>query len=95
MENTANANSVTITIDSEQLTVPEGITVAAAVLGHGHIVQTYINPVDGSPRAPYCQMGVCFECLMEIDGEPNVQSCLVSVREGMAVKRQLQPSEMK
>ncbi|WP_419525505.1 2Fe-2S iron-sulfur cluster-binding protein [Bilophila wadsworthia] len=34
-------------------------------------------------------MGVCFECLMEIDGEPDVQSCLVTVREGMVVRRQL------
>ena len=38
---------------------------------------------------PYCLMGVCFECLMEIDGEPDVQSCLVTVREGMVVRRQL------
>ena len=33
-------------------------------------------------------MGVCFECLMEIDGVPNTQACLTTVREGMRVKRQ-------
>ncbi|MNU05931.1 Hydrogen cyanide synthase subunit HcnA [compost metagenome] len=33
-------------------------------------------------------MGVCFECLMEIDGEPSRQSCLVTVREGMRVRTQ-------
>ena len=47
------------------------------------------RPMDRSARAPYCLMGVCFECLMEIDGEPDVQSCLVTVREGMTVRRQL------
>ncbi|RZV48935.1 MAG: (2Fe-2S)-binding protein, partial [Pseudomonadales bacterium] len=42
----------------------------------------------GKPRAPYCMMGVCFECLVEIDGVPNCQSCRVSVKEGMQICRQ-------
>ena len=79
---------VTITFDGKALRVPMGISVAAAVLGHTHPGDTYTHPVDGSPRAPYCLMGVCFECMMEIDGVPNQQSCLVTVREGMKVKRQ-------
>lgn len=33
-------------------------------------------------------MGTCFECLVEIDGEPNRQACLTLVREGMDIKRQ-------
>ena len=33
-------------------------------------------------------MGVCFECLVEIDGVPNRQSCLIPVREGMTVRSQ-------
>jgi predicted molibdopterin-dependent oxidoreductase YjgC len=44
--------------------------------------------VSGEPRAPYCMMGVCFECLVEVDGVPNVQACMTSVREGMTVRRQ-------
>jgi hypothetical protein len=47
------------------------------------------TPVTGAPRAPYCMMGVCFECLLEIDGEPNQQGCLVTVRAGMRIERQL------
>ena len=74
---------------SDTGTAPAGISVAAAVLGHAHAGHTCKHPVDGSARAPYCLMGVCFECLMEIDGEPDVQSCLVTVREGMVVRRQL------
>ncbi|MEZ5620583.1 MAG: (2Fe-2S)-binding protein [Burkholderiaceae bacterium] len=38
-----------------------------------------------APRAPMCLMGVCFDCLVEIDGRPNVQACMVEVREGMRV----------
>lgn len=87
--------TVTITIDDKKLSVPVGVSVAAAVLGHDRPGRTYTHPVDGSPRAPYCLMGVCFECMMEINGEPNVQSCLVQVEEGMVVKRQLQTVEVK
>ncbi len=45
-------------------------------------------PVSGTPRAPYCMMGVCFECLMEIDGVGNRQACLTPVVPGMQVRRQ-------
>ena len=75
-----NASTVHITFDGQPMEVPAGISVAAAVLGHAHA---------GHTCATYCLIGVCFECLMEIDGEPDVQSCLVTVREGMVVRRQL------
>lgn len=79
---------VRINVDGEDMLVPESISVAAAVLGHKHEKHAFHNAVDGSPRAPYCLMGVCYECMMEIDGVENVQSCLVPVREGMVIKRQ-------
>ena len=41
------------------------------------------TPVSGAPRAPYCMMGVCFDCLVTIDGVGSRQGCLVPVREGM------------
>lgn len=92
--NSQHNEKVMITVDGSDLEVPSGISVAAAVLGHRHPGETYTNPVDGSPRAPYCLMGVCFECMMEIDGEDNIQSCLIEVREGMVVNRQLQTAEV-
>ena len=33
-------------------------------------------------------MGVCFECLVEIDGSPNHQACMTTVRDGMCIKIQ-------
>jgi len=81
-------DTVSIVFDGKKIEVPAGISVAAAVLGHAHPRETYTNPVDGSPRVPYCLMGTCFECMMEINGEENVQSCMVTVQEGMVVKRQ-------
>jgi sarcosine oxidase subunit alpha len=47
------------------------------------------TPVSDSPRAPYCLMGVCFDCLVTIDGVGSRQACLVPVRAGMAVETQL------
>ncbi|MBA1159271.1 (2Fe-2S)-binding protein [Microvirga sp. Marseille-Q2068] len=80
--------TVTITFEGNSFTVPAGISVAAALLAGG--VRDFRSSVVGQvPRAPYCMMGVCFECLVEIDGVPARQSCLVPVRDGMQVKRQV------
>ena len=81
------APTVEIQFNDGRLSVPAGISVAAALLQAG--VQRFrASPVSGAPRAPYCMMGVCFECLVEIDGEPSRQACLVLTREGMKVRSQ-------
>ena len=41
-----------------------------------------------SPRGVYCGMGVCFDCLVVVDGVPNTRACVTWVREGMVVARQ-------
>jgi sarcosine oxidase subunit alpha len=46
------------------------------------------TPVSGSPRGPFCLMGSCFDCLVDIDGVANRQACMVRVVEGMRVRRQ-------
>jgi len=83
-----NRQSVGIDFEGTQLNVPAGITVAAAVMGYSG--ENYIrrSPVSGEKRAPFCFMGVCHECLMEIDGTPDQQACLIEVRDGMCIKRQ-------
>lgn len=81
------SHSVGIVFEGRPLTVPAGISVAAALLanGAGH---TRESPVNGRPGAPYCMMGVCFECLVQVDGRANCQGCLITVAEGMRVERQ-------
>jgi len=83
----ATTDTVTIYFEEEACVVPTGVTVAAALLGHDddHFCQ---SAADRENRAPYCLMGVCFECLVEIDGHMNRQACLEPVVEGMRVKRQ-------
>ena len=83
----STAETVTILIEGDPVEAAAGDTVAAAVLGAG-ISSVRTTPVSGSPRSPYCLMGVCFDCLMEIDGVPNQQACMIRVRDGMKVRRQ-------
>ena len=79
--------SVRIEFEGQELAALEGDSVAAALLAAG-IEPLRQAPVSGAARAPYCMMGVCFECLVEIDGNPHQQACLVTVRDGMVISRQ-------
>ena len=79
---------LTLTIDGKSVTAERGETVASVMMRQANPSCRH-TPVHGSSRAPFCMMGVCFECLMEIDGEPNSQGCLVIVAEGMRIDRQL------
>ena len=84
---------VTVTIEGQPIVVPAGETVAAAVLisGIGH---TRTTPVSDTPRAPFCLMGVCYECLMVINGQANQRACREIVEEGMTIERQYGPGEL-
>ena len=78
---------VTITLEGEQFQVPAGESVLASVMAAG-VGHNRTSPISGAKRAGYCQMGVCFECLMEIDGIPNQQACTIPVSDGMVINRQ-------
>ena len=81
------AKTIHLTIDGEHLEAQPGDIIAAALLAH------YGDPTRHSatdaPRTAFCMMGVCFECLVEVDGDPNVLGCMTPVREGMVLRRQL------
>ena len=79
---------VAITVDGKAVSARAGDTVAAALLAAG-IDHCRTTPVTGAPRAPYCLMGVCFDCLVTVDGVGSRQGCLVPVRDGMTIETQL------
>ena len=83
-----SGTTLSFTVDGQPIRARTGDTVAAAMLAAG-IDHCRTTPVSGAPRAPYCLMGVCFDCLVTIDGVGSRQACLVPVREGMAVETQL------
>ena len=79
--------TVRVLIEGEAYDARASDSVAAALLaaGRDHCRTT---AVTGAQRAPYCMMGVCFDCLVTIDGVGNRQGCLVPVREGMQIALQ-------
>ncbi|HSI01734.1 MAG TPA: (2Fe-2S)-binding protein [Reyranella sp.] len=80
--------TVTLKVDGKAIRACPGDTVASALLAAG-IGPCRTTPVSGAPRAPYCLMGVCFDCLVTIDGVGSRQACLIPVRQGMLVETQL------
>ena len=82
------SRTVAVTVEGGTVTVPAGASAAAAVLAAG-FDSIRVTPGDGVERAPYCMTGVCFDCLAEIAGVPNRQSCMIEVRPGMRISRQM------
>jgi len=85
-----NGKIVHLHFDGEAITAFDGDNLAAALLRAGKT--QFRTAVKNDPRGPYCMMGVCFECLVEIDGRPNQQACQIIVRDGMTIHRQSAPN---
>jgi D-hydroxyproline dehydrogenase subunit gamma len=77
---------VAIELDGVDVEAYEGETVAALLLALGHIETR--RTVGGAARGVYCGMGLCFDCLVVVDGVPNTRACMTWVREGLRVQRQ-------
>ena len=78
--------TVTMTLDGDPVSARFDDTVAAAVLAHSG--EASRQSANGAPGTAFCMMGVCFDCLVEVDGRPNCQGCMITVRDGMALRRQ-------
>ena len=79
---------VQVSLDNRSIMLPCGMNLAAALLGAGEIISK-VSPTSKKPCSPHCLMGVCYECLMEIDGI-NRQACMTTVVPGMVIKRHLE-----
>ena len=76
---------VTVRFDGVDHLLPDGDNLAAALLFAG-VRGIRETPVSRAPRAPFCMMGACFDCLVVIDGVTR-QACMIEVREGLVVER--------
>ena len=79
--------AVTVFIDGMPVVAEADETVATILLRQAAL-WARTTPVSETRRAPYCMMGVCFDCLAIVDGT-LVQACLAPVRDGMTIERQL------
>lgn len=79
--------AIEILVDGRPVQAFEGESVAAALLAAGKRALR-MTARYGAPRGLYCGIGVCFDCIMTIDGRPNVRTCQTPVRAGMRVESQ-------
>ena len=78
---------VTFTYDGKTLTGYEGEPIAAAPKAAGVMVHRY-TAKRHTPRGIFCAIGRCTDCVMVVDGEPNVRTCMTPLRAGMKVQTQ-------
>ena len=81
--------TVTLQLDGKPLPARRGQTVAAAMLAAGQRVLRHTRNA-GKPRGLFCAMGVCFDCVMTIDGNAGVRACMTKVEDGMQVNSPVQ-----
>ncbi|HCY83520.1 MAG TPA: NAD(FAD)-dependent dehydrogenase [Desulfobacteraceae bacterium] len=79
--------TVFVILDGTAVALPKDVSVAAGLLGIGEMISR-ISPSSQKPCSPHCLMGVCYECMMEINGVQR-QACLTDPEEGMVINRRL------
>ncbi|SFU23218.1 (2Fe-2S)-binding protein [Mesorhizobium sp. YR577] len=92
LETPSTASDMLIVVNGVETPAWQGETVASVLLRVPDAGR--ISPVSGKERLPYCQMGVCFDCLAIVDGMASTQGCLVPVTPGMRIESQRGPREM-
>ncbi|QCB92677.1 (2Fe-2S)-binding protein [Cellulomonas shaoxiangyii] len=80
----ARGSAFALSVDGRAVPAHDGESVATALLAAG--VDAFRTARDGAPRAPFCHMGTCFECVVRVDGR-TVRACLAPATPGAEVRR--------
>lgn len=81
------SSMVTINVDGKELKARKGEMILAALLANGMIVNRYTRK-NREPRGLFCGIGQCTDCMMTVNGVPNVRTCITPVEDGMTVEVQ-------
>lgn len=76
-----------IKVDGIEIEVFVGEMIAAALIANGIKTFRYTKHYH-KPRSMYCGIGRCTDCVMIVDGVPNVRTCITPVRDGMVIETQ-------
>ena len=74
-----------ITVDGTAVPFVAGQSVAGALVADGRVAWRRTHH-EGRPRGLFCGIGVCFDCLLEVDGVPGVRGCLTPATDGMVIR---------
>lgn len=80
-------DEVAFSLDGARMTAIEGQSIAGALIAAG-VISWRRTRFDDRPRGIFCGIGARFDCLITVNGEPNVRACLAQVRDGDRVERQ-------
>ena len=80
------ADEIALEFEGETVKARRGETLAAALTAAGFRDLRFTR--GGAPRGIFCGMGVCQECLVEVDGIPNQRACMTKLEGPVAVRRQ-------
>ena len=83
----ARAETVRIRVDGKTIEAKKGEMIIAALLAEGIIVSRYTQKRH-EPRGLFCGIGLCTDCVMVVDGRPNVRTCMTPLAAGMDVRTQ-------
>ena len=76
---------IAVTIDGQTALAFEGETVAAVLSAQG--IRTFRRTSRlGQGRGIFCGMGICYDCLVTIDGMSSIRACMTPVAPGMAIE---------
>ena len=78
---------VTIFVDGVEYPALEGEMVAAALMANGITTFRHTHRFH-KPRSIFCGIGRCTDCMMVVDGIPNIRTCITPVRDGMNIETQ-------
>ncbi len=74
--------------DDQPITAEPGQSVAAALIASGRRSWRRTR-IGDAPRGVFCGIGICFDCLVTINGEPNRRACLTEANPGDIVTTQV------
>lgn len=74
-----------VTLDGRPVPAAPGESVGA-VLTNAGVRSWRTTRRRGRPRGLFCGIGICFDCLITVDGTPNQRACLVPVTPGMRLE---------
>ena len=78
---------VTFTLDGKEMKGYEGEPIAAALRAAGVMTHRHTSKLD-MPRGIFCAIGRYTDCVMIVDGKPNIRTCVTPLQEGMKVQTQ-------
>lgn len=81
------SDTIEIAFEGAPIAAQAGESVAAALAAHG--ILSLRTTRDGAERGMFCGMGVCQDCLVEIDGRPEQRACMAKVDRPLQVRRQV------